>query len=134
YRLYLFISLLKQPNMTNSIRNSVQLIGNLGKDVVLTNFDNGNKKAALTVATNDFFINAKGEKVKQIEWHNIVAWGKTAELMADSLSKGVEVANHGKLTSRSYADKDGSTKYITEIIVQDFYKIARQASDEVVDQ
>jgi single-strand DNA-binding protein len=116
--------------MTNSIKNSVQLIGNLGKDVVITNFDNGNKKAALTVATNEYYVNAKGEKVKQTEWHNLVAWGKTAELMADILSKGAEVAIHGKLTSRSYADKDGSTKYITEVIVHDFYKIAKQPSEE----
>lgn len=119
--------------MTNSIKNSVQLIGNLGKDVVLTNFDNGNKKATLTVATNEYFVNAKGEKVKQTEWHNLVAWGKTAEAMGETLNKGAEVAVHGKLTSRSYADKDGTTKYITEVIVHDFYKIARQPSEELLE-
>ena len=113
--------------MTSSLKNSVQLIGNMGKDVVLTNFDNGNKKAALVLATNDFYTNNKGEKVKQTEWHNVVAWGKTAELMAESLSKGSEVAIQGKLTNRSYTDKDGNTKYVTEIVVNEFFRIARSA-------
>jgi len=117
--------------MTNSIKNSVQLIGNLGKDVALTSLDNGNKKATLTVATNEFYVNAKGEKVKQTEWHNLVAWGKTAESMAENLQKGSEVAIHGKLTSRSYADKEGTTKYITEVVVYDYYKIAKQVAEEI---
>jgi len=114
-------------NMTNSLKNSVQLIGNIGKDIVLSTFDNGNKKASMVIATNDYYTNNKGEKVKQTEWHNLIAWGKTAELMAESIAKGNEVAIHGKLTSRSYTDKEGATKYVTEIIVNDFYKIARSA-------
>jgi single-strand DNA-binding protein len=113
--------------MTSSLKNSVQLIGNMGKDVVLTTFDNGNKKAALVLATNDYYTNNKGEKVKQTEWHNLIAWGKTAELMAESLNKGSEVAIQGKLTNRSYTDKDGNTRYVTEIVVNEFFKIARSA-------
>ncbi len=111
--------------MTNSRKNSVQLIGNMGKDVILYTFDNGNKKATMVIATNDFYTNTKGEKVKQTEWHNLVAWGKTAEKISESLSKGNDVAVHGKLTSRSYTDKDGATKYISEIVVNDFYRIHR---------
>jgi single-strand DNA-binding protein len=113
--------------MTNSIKNSVQLIGNIGKDVVLSTYDNGIKKATMVIATNDYYTNNKGEKVKQTEWHNLVVWGKTAEMMAETLTKGNEVAVHGKLSSRSYTDKEGVTKYITEIIVSEFYKIARTA-------
>ena len=113
--------------MTSSLKNSVQLIGNMRKDVVLTTFDNGNKKAALVLATNDYYTNNKGEKVKQTEWHNLIAWGKTAELMAESLNKGSEVAIQGKLTNRSYTDKDGITRYVTEIVVNEFFKIARSA-------
>jgi len=111
--------------MTNSIKNSVQLIGNVGKDINLVTFDNGNKKVSLVIATNDYYTNNKGEKTKQTEWHNVVAWGKTAEMMAESLTKGNEVAIQGKLTNRSYEGKDGATRYITEVVVNEFYKIAR---------
>ncbi len=115
--------------MNNSIKNSVQLIGNIGKDVTLSTFENGNKKATLILATNDFYTNNKGEKVKQTEWHNLVAWGKTAELMSESISKGNEIAIQGKLTSRSYTDKEGNTKYITEVVVNEFFKIARTSRE-----
>lgn len=111
--------------MTNTLKNSVNLIGNIGKDVAVTTFDNGNKKAAIVLATNDYYTNSKGEKVKQTEWHNLVAWGKTAELMSATLTKGNEVAIQGKLTSRSYTDKDGVTKYVTEVQVNEFYRISR---------
>ncbi len=111
--------------MANIIKNSVQLIGNLGKDVALTTFDKGRVKAVITIATNDYYTNNKGEKVQQTEWHNLVAWGKTAEMMAQTLSKGNEVAIQGKLTNRSYEDKDGITRYITEILVNEFYKLSR---------
>ena len=111
--------------MTNTLKNSVNLIGNIGKDVAVTTFDNGNKKAAIVLATNDSYTNSKGEKIKQTEWHNLVAWGKTAELMSATLTKGNEVAIQGKLTSRSYTDKDGVTKYVTEVQVNEFYRISR---------
>ncbi len=113
--------------MANTLKNSVQLIGNIGKDVVLTTFESGTIKASITIATNDYFTNNKGEKVQQTEWHNLVAWGKTAELMSQSLSKGNEVAIQGKLSSRSYEDKEGVTRYITEVIVNEFYKMGRTA-------
>jgi single-strand DNA-binding protein len=115
--------------MTNSIKNSVQLIGNVGKDLNLVTFDNGNKKVTLVIATNDYYTNNKGEKTKQTEWHNVVAWGKTAEMMAEALTKGSEVAIQGKLTNRSYESKDGTTRYITEVVVNEFYKIARTARE-----
>jgi len=93
----------------------------------LSTYDTGTKKVAIVIATNDFYTNNKGEKVKQTEWHNLVAWGKTAELMAESLVKGNEIAVQGKLSSRSYEDKDGVTRYITEIIVSEFYKLSKSA-------
>lgn len=113
--------------MTNSLKNSVQLIGNIGKDVTLSTFEKGTKKLSLVIATNDYYTNNKGEKIKQTEWHNLVAWGKTAEMMAESLTKGNEIAIQGKLTSRSYEDKDGVTRYITEILVNEFYKLNKTA-------
>jgi single-strand DNA-binding protein len=113
----------------NTLKNSVQLIGHTGKDVEIISFDNGNKKATVSIATSDYYTNNKGEKVKQTEWHNLVAWGKTAELMAQVLRKGNEVAIQGKLTSRTFTDKSGASKYITEVAVNEFYKISRSEKE-----
>ncbi|MEZ4910000.1 MAG: single-stranded DNA-binding protein [Saprospiraceae bacterium] len=112
--------------MSNPIKNSVQLIGNIGKEPEFSTFDNGNKRLSFSLATNDYYTNSKGEKVKQTEWHNIIAWGKVADYMQKTVSKGQEIAIQGKLTSRSYNDKSGASRQITEIIVQDYYPISRQ--------
>jgi single-strand DNA-binding protein len=117
--------------MTSSIKNSVQLIGNIGKDINMMSLDNGSKKASITLATNEYYTNNKGEKVKQTDWHNLVAWGKTAEMMNEALSKGNEVAIQGKLTNRSYTTNEGVTKYITEIVVNEFFKIARTNKENI---
>ena len=110
----------------NTLRNSVQLIGNLGKDVEIKAFDNGNKIAKFSLATNEYYKNNKGEKVQETQWHNIVAWGKTAELMEKILSKGSEICVRGKLTHRSYDDKEGVTRYVSEILAQEFVKITKE--------
>ena len=101
--------------MNNNIKNSVHLLGNVGKDVVLTSLENGNKKASAIIATNEFYNNKNGEKIKKTVWHNIIAWGKLADIAEKYLAKGAEVAIEGKLTSRTYTDKEGNKKYITEI-------------------
>lgn len=103
----------------NNLRNSVRLIGHLGNDPELKTVDNGNKMAKLSIATNDFYTDKKGEKQTETIWHNLVAWGKTAELVEQLLHKGTEVAIEGKLNSRSY-EKEGEKKYITEVVVNDF--------------
>lgn len=113
--------------MNTNIKNSVHLVGNAGRDVTLTSFQNGNKKATLLLATNEHYTNSKGEKVKQTDWHKLVAWGKTAEELASSVAKGTEISVHGKITNRSYADKDGSTRYVTEIIVSEFFKLSKKS-------
>lgn len=113
--------------MNNTIKNTVQLVGNAGRDVTLTSFENGNKKATLLLATNEYYTNKSGEKVKQTDWHKIVAWGKTAEEMASSIQKGSEISVHGKLTNRTYTDKTGATRYITEVVVYDFFKLSKKA-------
>jgi single-strand DNA-binding protein len=111
--------------MTNTLKNSVQLVGNIGKDIILTTFDKGSQKASITIAVSEFYANIKGEKVKKTEWYNLIAWGKIAQLMSESLTKGNEIAVQGKLSSRTYQDKEGKTKYITEVIVSEFYKVNR---------
>ena len=100
----------------STLRNKVQLIGNVGNDPEIVNLESGKKLAKFSIATNENYKNAKGEKVTDTQWHNVVAWGKTAEIIENYVPKGKEVAVEGKLTSRSYEDKDGVKKYITEIV------------------
>jgi len=99
----------------NALRNKVQLIGNLGNDPEIMNLDGGKKLAKFSVATNESYKNAQGEKVTDTQWHNVVAWGKTAEIVEYFCSKGKEIAIEGKLTHRSYETKEGEKRYITEI-------------------
>lgn len=105
------------------IRNNVQLIGHLGKTPEITTFDNGRKLAKVTIATNDMYKNANGDKVIETQWHNLTAWGKTAELMERLLQKGNEVAITGKLTHRNYEDREGVKRTFTEVVVQEFLKL-----------
>lgn len=100
----------------SSLRNKVQLIGNLGMNPEIKTLDSGKKMAKFTIATNETYKNAKGEKVTDTQWHNIIAWNKTADLVEMFLEKGKEVAIEGKLTSRSWEDEKGIKKYITEVI------------------
>lgn len=104
----------------NSIKNSVTLIGNLGKDPEIKQLQSGRSMARLSLATNETYRNQKGDKVTSTQWHTLVAWGKTAETMSTILKKGKEVVVHGKLTYRSYEDKEGITRYIPEIVVDEF--------------
>ncbi|MGJ8660262.1 MAG: single-stranded DNA-binding protein [Cellulophaga fucicola] len=99
----------------NALRNRVQLIGNLGNDPEIMNLDGGKKLARFSVATNETYKNAAGEKVTDTQWHNVVAWGKTAEIVENYLTKGKEIALEGKLVNRSYETKEGEKKYSTEV-------------------
>ena len=99
----------------NALKNKVQLIGNLGQDPEIVHLENGNKLAKFSIATSESYKNAQGEKVEDTQWHNIVAWGKTAEIVENYLTKGKQVAVEGKLTHRSYENKAGEKRYITEV-------------------
>ncbi|MCI4442568.1 MAG: single-stranded DNA-binding protein [Lentimicrobium sp.] len=101
------------------MKNTVQLIGNVGNDPEIKTFDGGRKLANLTIATNDSYKNDKGEKIETTEWHKVVAWGKTAEIIEKYVTKGLQIAIEGKLTHRSYDDKNGEKRYITEVVVND---------------
>jgi len=100
----------------NTLRNKVQLIGNLGKNPEIITLDSGKKLAKFSIATNESYKDSSGEKVTDTQWHNIVAWNKTAEIIEKYLQKGNEVAIEGKLTSRSYETKEGDKRYVTEIV------------------
>ena len=103
----------------STLRNKVQLIGNLGNNPEIITLDSGKKLAKFSIATNENYKNAKGEKVADTQWHNVVAWNKTAEIIERYLEKGNEVAIEGKLTSRSYETKEGEKKYITEVVANE---------------
>ena len=103
----------------NTLRNKVQLIGNLGNNPEIITLDSGKKLAKFSIATNETYKNAQGEKVTDTQWHNVVVWNKTAEIAEKYLEKGKEVAVEGKLTTRSYDDKDGNKRYVTEIVVNE---------------
>jgi single-strand DNA-binding protein len=109
----------------NAMKNRVQLIGNVGNDPEIKTLENGKKLAHLTIATNDHYTNEKGEKVEQTEWHRVTAWGKTAEIIEKYVVKGKEVAIEGKLTHRSYDDKNGEKKYITEVVVNEILLLSK---------
>ena len=103
----------------NNLRNKVQLIGHLGMNPEVKHLDGGKTLAKLSIATSERYTNSKGEKVSDTQWHNLVACGKTAEIVEKYLKKGSEVAIEGKLTSRSYEDKEGVKKYITEVVISE---------------
>ena len=107
----------------NTLKNSVRLVGNLGMDPEVKSFDNNRKLAKIAIATNEIYKNDKGEKVTDTQWHNLILWGTQAKLAEQILRKGDEIAIEGKLASRSYVDKDGVKRYVTEVVVNDFLKI-----------
>ena len=109
----------------NAMKNRVQLIGHVGNEPEIKTFDGGKKLANLTIATNDTYRNDKGDKVEQTEWHKVTAWGKTADIIEKYVTKGKEVAIEGKLTHRSYEDKNGQKRYITEVIVNEILLIGK---------
>ena len=110
-----------------ALKNKVQLIGNLGNNPEVKTLDGGKKMARFSVATNETYKNAKGEKVVETQWHNLIAWGKVAEIAEKFLHKGSEVALEGKLINRSYNDKDGNKKYVTEVQVNELLLLGKEA-------
>lgn len=102
-----------------NLRNSIQLIGRLGKDPEMRSLASGSSLATFSLATTDSYKNAAGERVEETQWHNLVAWGKTADIASQFLKKGNEVAIEGKLIHRSYENAKGEKKYVTEINVNE---------------
>ncbi|MEZ0007314.1 single-strand DNA-binding protein [Flavobacterium sp. 28YEA47A] len=109
----------------STLRNRVQLIGHAGKDPEIKNFDGGKKLASLTLATNESYTNDKGEKVTDTQWHSVIAWGKTAEIIEKYVTKGDQIAIEGKLVHRNYDDKNGEKRYITEITINEIMLLGK---------
>ena len=110
-----------------TLRNHVQLIGRLGNDPQIRSFESGKKMATFSLATNDTYTNNKGEKVEDTQWHNIVVWGRKADVAEKYLHKGSEIAVQGKLTNRSY-ESDGQKKYITEITLNELLMLDKKGA------
>lgn len=96
--------------------NKVILVGNVGKDPVVRYFDKGVAKASFPLATSETYTNQQGETITSTEWHNIVLWRALAEVAERTVKKGTQLYIVGKIKTRSYVDKDGNNKYITEIL------------------
>ena len=99
----------------NTLKNKVQLIGNLGNAPEVKTLEGGKKLARLSLATNETYKNAKGERITETQWHNVIAWDKTAEIIEKYFTKGLEVMVQGKLINRNYTDKEGIKRYSTEV-------------------
>lgn len=114
----------------NTLRNRVSLIGNLGQDPDVKTLENGKKVAHFTLATNEDYKTADGQKVSETTWHNIVAWNGLADIAGNYLKKGREIAVEGRIAYRSYEDKQGVTKYITEIVLNELLMLRSSQGQE----
>ena len=112
----------------NNLRNKVQLIGNVGQTPEIISIQKGKKLAKFTLATNEYYKNAKGEKKTETQWHNLVAWGKTAEIIESYVKKGEEIAIEGKIIYETYEAKDGTKRYATKIQVNELLMLSGSQS------
>ena len=101
------------------MKNKVQLIGHVGQEPEIKTFGEGKKVANITLATNESYTNAKGEKVEDTQWHKVKAWGKVADIIEKYVTKGKEICVEGKLTYSDYLDKEGNKRYVTEVVISD---------------
>ena len=111
-----------------SLRNSVQLIGNLGMDPEVKQVTNGRKMARFSLATSETYKNDKGEKVTDTQWHNIIIWGGLAEVAEKYLKKGKQIAVEGRLETTSFDDKDGQRKFFTQVNVNDLMMLGKESN------
>lgn len=109
----------------NGLKNKVILIGNLGKDPETRTLDSGKKVTHFTLATNDEYKNGEGEKVSETAWHNIVAWNGLAEIAGKYLKKGKQVALEGRIAYKTYEDKKGVTRNVTEIVLTELMLVGQ---------
>ncbi|APY10773.1 single-stranded DNA-binding protein [Seonamhaeicola sp. S2-3] len=109
----------------NALRNKVQLIGRLGQDPEIINFQDGNKMAKFTLATDDSYKDKNGNKVERAYWHNVIVKGGLVNVVENYITKGKEIAVEGKLTNRSYETKTGEKRYVTEILCNELLMLSK---------
>jgi single-strand DNA-binding protein len=113
-----------------ALKNKVQLIGNLGSKPEIRMLEGGKKLARFSIATNESYRNAQGENIKETLWHNLIAWGKVADIVEKYLNKGSEIAIEGKLIHRHYSDKEGIKKYVSEVQVNEVLMLGAKPSKQ----
>ncbi len=118
----------------NTLKNRVTLIGNLGQDPETKTTETGKKVTHFTLATDDGYKNSEGQKISETTWHNIVAWNGLADIAGKYLKKGRQVAVEGRIVYRSYEDKKGITKSITEIVLNDLVLLRNGKEDQNKDE
>lgn len=114
----------------NALRNRVQLIGNLGQDPEVKTLESGKKVARFTIATKEEYKNSEGQKISETTWHNVVAWNGLADTAGRFLRKGKQVAVEGRIAYRSYEDKKGVTKNVTEIVMDSMLMLAPASKEK----
>ena len=110
----------------SNLRNSVRLTGHLGADPEIKILGESKKLAKVSIATSDSYKNDKGEKIEETQWHNLILWDGLATIAENYLHKGSEVCVEGKLSTRSYTDKEGAKRYITEILVSEVLMLGKK--------
>ena len=113
----------------NSLRNKVQLIGNLGADPEYKELESGRSMVKISLATSEIYKDDKGNKVKDTQWHHLVGWGKVADIAMEFLKKGDEIAVEGRMKHRSYEDKEGQTRYFTEVVIGELMMLRHSKSE-----
>lgn len=114
----------------STVKNKVLLTGNLGMAPEIRTLESGRKMAKFSIATNESYRNPAGEWITETQWHNVIAWGKSADKVAELLGKGSEIALEGKLVNNSYVDKQGVKKYSTQVQMFDFDLVVKEAKAE----
>ncbi len=109
----------------NTLRNKVQLIGRLGQDPEIVSFQDGNKMAKFSIATDDSYKDKNGNKVERAYWHNVVVKGGLVKVVEQYVTKGKEIAIEGKLTNRSWDDQEGNKRYTTEILCNELLMLSK---------
>lgn len=115
--------------METMIRNKVQLLGNLGRDPELKEFESGKRCSQMSVATSERFTFGDGQTKDDVQWHRVVAWGRTAEQAMEQLRKGSRVSLEGRLVHRSYETKEGGKRYITEVVMDRFQVVEPRTAE-----
>ncbi len=110
--------------------NKVMLIGNAGKDPDVRHLESGAVTASFTLATTERYKDKSGDLKEQTEWHNIVCWRTLAEIAEKYVRKGTQLFIEGKIRTRSYSDKDGNTKYITEIVADSLQLLGKKSDNQ----
>jgi single-strand DNA-binding protein len=114
--------------------NKAMLIGNLGRDAELRSTGSGKSVCNFTIATNEHFTDAKGDKQERVEWHRVVCWSKLAENVAEYTGKGSKVYVEGRLMTREWEDKEGIKRYTTEIVAQQVQFLDNKGKGKSTDQ